>query len=625
MSGVAAVLTLTGDPARSEALLDEITGRLRHRGAHGHARICDGRAALAHLYLDTGVATHGGIGPWRQRPDGPVLSGDLAIINGPDLAKAAGCPYQDDACAILAAYDRWGLDMCPKIEGEFAFVIWDGARQRLCGVRDRFGVKPLAFKAKSEEISFASEPAALACSGESLDDGWIARFLAGDESDPRRTAFRDIFRVPAGHMVVCENAGVKVRSWWQIEARDVAASEAPEALAEALDRAVRLRLQGDCATLLSGGLDSSAMTCLAARHSPDPIRAISMRYRDMPALDEGVYIDAVRALGNIKGIDEQAVTGASFDDPEQRLREQGYPFFAPGQATAYQTYRAVAASGARAVIEGHGGDEVIGTGVWYYAELARQHHWGALWTSLRQRNAFDPLPLGPRALMARALRRHGPRPVRGALRLCGVSYAPNRGAQLDLLSAHWAKRLADEPALPDALTYTHEHLPETQRRHAQLIQNAGTGTGFEILDRAGVHSGIELRYPFYDRHVVAITLGQHSREKIADGQPRALLRRAMKGILPETVRLRRDKIDFTPNLLAGVGSDVRQDLARLCKMVPPHLQAFITPEAASALSAALDDPESGAEPLKPLWRLYWLDRWLRMQQPIGRSESEVPS
>ncbi|TMV92115.1 hypothetical protein FGG78_08940 [Thioclava sp. BHET1] len=613
MSGFAICQMLSGNPAQLPSLLQAVTAAMADRGRDGIAKKTDGKVAMSHLYLDSAGQGPSGLGPWQTEDHGTLLTGDLAIINGRELAQEAGAAYRGDAEAVLQAYARWGLDAIARIEGEFAFGLWDPRSARLIVVRDRFGVKPVAYRVDPDLICVASAPYPLAQLGSQPvrpDAAWIAEYLTDRTFDTQRTAYADVQRLPPGHMMIVERGSVLMRQWWQLEARELSARDAPEALAEALRRAVTRRMRGRTACLLSGGLDSGSITRLAADHAARPVPAYSLRFPGMPEMDEGVYIDALRETGNIEGIDLPALIGGAFDDPDTLLDEHHQPVLGLGHVTTRQLHRRLAQDGMRTVLDGHGGDEVIGMGTWHLDTLARNGNWAALYLACRAHARFSGDTRGPHGLMLELLGHHAPRPLRGALRRLGRAERPDTLSWRALVDPDLAERSAIVANIQTSLRDTHAHLPEHQRFHAALLSNAGTADAFEFFDRAASAQGIELRFPFYDREVVAIALGQPDAAKIAQGRTRAPLRAAMQGILPDCVRLRPDKTDFTPNLMRGLRADPHGHLSRYQGAMPEILEGYVVPDALSALAARLTQDPSDTTAMRRLWRVFWLEQWL---------------
>lgn len=551
----------------------------------------------------------GSAGPWQSRSNGPVLCGELVILNGPELAAAAGIAYQSDPLSLLAAYDRWGDDMVHRIEGEFAFVLWDPRARHLLAVRDRFGVKPLAFRVTPQMVLLASEAVALDVAGTQPNPAWIATFLEGAEHCPGVTPFPDVTDVLPGHRLRLAGGTVAQDAWWHLETEPLAERDAPDALAEALDASVRSRIRNPFATLLSGGLDSSAVSCLAARAVDHPIPCISIRHDVMTELDEGPYIESVRNGRNLRAIDVKATIGGSFDDLYEVLEHFGQPIFAPNLAMGRQCYRAAAQSGADVVLDGHGGDEVIGTGEWLFSELAYKRRWRTFFREARVHRAAGRDARDLRHVLLGALATSSPPPVRAVAR-CLFRDEADTGLP-SLVVPHLTT--GTEDAHPASAVYLHDHLDPYTRLHARILLNDRTVKAFDFLGNLGRLEGIEPRFPFYDRRVVAIILGQSTEAKIASGQPRALLRKALAGVLPEKVRMRRDKTDFAPSVLASFTPERLAMLADLARDMPEHLREYVAPEALRQILGAFERPETRVAALAPLIRVQWLDCWLRLQ------------
>ena len=604
MSGFVAALRLSDSGADCAELLARPVAKLPLAGT-GIGRWVEDPAGL--IQIQSQFQSDAG-GPWQARANGPVLCGDLGLINGRDLAARTGTAYRGDALAVLAAYDRWGADMPSRLEGEFAFVLWDPAARRLLAGRDRFGIKSLAYRATPRMVLVASDAVALEAAGAAPSAEWIAAFLDASDRADNLTPFRDVLDVLPGHLLQVEGGLLREDAWWRLEPLVLPPDDAPAALAEALDAAVRDRMGTPCATLLSGGLDSSVISCLAARAADHPIHAVSIRHSAAPEMDEGRFIDAVRSGRNIRGIDIEASSGNAFAALDDVLISHGHPVYAPNQAMPRQFYAAAAQSGASVVLDGHGGDEVIGTGDWLFSELAYNRRWRSFLREARAHRAVTADRGGLNRGLIAALALSGPSLVRP---VAGMFHRDATQSGLPSLVAPGAPR-------PDAsgqgAVFRHDHLTDLSMRfHARLLLNRRTVDAFEFLGRLARRVGIEARFPFYDRRVVAITLGQPTSAKITPNQPRALIRRAMVGILPEDVRTRPDKTDFSANVLTSFTPERLQMLRDLAERMPERLRPHVDPQALRRGVAVLEQGKMGLGAHAPLVRLIWLDRWLALR------------
>ena len=208
-----------------------------------------------------------------------VLVADVRLDNRDELAAALGIPAAEaktmaDSAILMAALDRWDEEAVDRLEGDFAFALWDSERQRLVLARDFMGQRPLHFHRGADFVALASMPKGLHALAEvppAPDRAMLARFLALMPEGGTGTFFAGVERVPSGAVCVVTRAGISTRRYWQPSGtilrleRD---EDYEEAVRAALDRAVAVRLRGaeqGVGAHLSGGLDSSAVAATAAR------------------------------------------------------------------------------------------------------------------------------------------------------------------------------------------------------------------------------------------------------------------------------------------------------------------------------------------------------------------------
>lgn len=593
MTGFAACLVLAGDPSAS-----------------GHAvRRALGETAATPVACPGGFAA-AGAELARDEATGCVLVGSV-FLDDPGCRAAAASAT--DARTLLDAYLGHGPDCLGRTAGTFAFVLWDPRHRRLLAARDRFGVMPVAFHASPQALVLAATPeAALRGAGLAAepDEAWVSGYLAGYETSARQSAFRGIERLPPGHLILAEAGRVEVRRWWQLEPVRLAPADlAPEALAEALGRATHAAMRGGpAAALLSGGLDSSALSLLAARAAEVPQLALSLRFPG-GGLDEGQWIEAVRAAGRFDARDIDGSGVHAHGICADTLDRFGQPADGFGAGTARALYRAAAAAGARAVIDGHGGDEVVGHGGWHLGQLARQGRWGALWRLARDLRRFE----GRSELSDPFLHlaQHGPWPLAPALRRLRQGTPADTTAWRALVRPDLARRTDLVARVRAAEAAAGAAFPPETRPHAALLTAARVPAAFEALAALAAAEGVAPRYPFYDARVVALCLNRPEAMKIAGGRPRDSLRAAMAGTLPDSVRLRPSKADFLPALAAALRADPEGRVTALRAGPTARLAPFVAPGALIAAAAALDAPGlPPADGLFGLWRAVTLDRWL---------------
>lgn len=565
-------------------------------------------------------------GPGTRAPRvhalGPLLLvGELALTDLSDLRGAlAADPQTDPADLVLAAWSRWGEAALDRLNGAFAFVLWDGRAQRLTAVRDRFGIHPLAYAITAQGWVFASDLSTVLAGLDATPDtdpAWVADFLSGHYLDMVATAWRGVSRLAPGHLLTLDADGARtLRVWYRLEASAPPATDGGPgpalhaALAHATTEACA---QGPTATMLSGGLDSSSLALLSVGADGPARPALSLRYRD-PALDEGRYIDSVlqKAGGRL---DPVFLPGEAADEDIFRLDQQfdwqDQPVFAPGLNRNHHLYRAARGLGYGAILDGHGGDEIIGGTLYDIAQLARGWHWPqALGLAARGARFTGGSVLDATAfVLAMNGKRGFGRLGRKILRRAAAGSDHPRGDLVDPELAR-ATRLDERLRDLDRPDPRDRDLPEHVGRHARLIAGPMPAVGFETMSRAAQAESMQVRYPFYDHRVAELCIWQTPAIKVAHGQPRALLREAMRGVLPEAVRLRADKANFLNGFWTALRRDPEGRFAALSADAGP-LRGWVDPVTLREDTAYLARaPEPEPQTAFRLWRMLCLAVWL---------------
>ncbi|TPI48798.1 lasso peptide isopeptide bond-forming cyclase [Mesorhizobium sp. B2-9-1] len=632
MSGVAGiVLSDNGRPAAAGDI-QEMLSRMRHRARDGSSWWADGSVALGHAWLDT--TGEDGPGPLTMADGKLAITADCRLDNRDELLARLGLRDRSvaDAVLIMRAYLKWG-EACPTyLQGDFAFAIWDGERRALFCARDHFGVKPFYYHSTGRRFAFASEIGpilALDGVGRRLSEHQISGFLAGLTDDPQATPYAEIFRLPARHSMTVADRRVVLQRYWQIEpSQRPPRPDAAEEFRHLFAQSVENRMRGTPAVgaMLSGGLDSSSIACVAglraaARRNPR-LKTFSLVFDRGSSMDEKPFIDAVLD-GNPLDATLIAVSNyAPFAEFDRILEEQEGTFLAPGLSLTRDLYRTAGAKGVKVLLDGHGGDEVVSQGHGHLHELANAGRWLELWRELH--SAANTYGEGMFSLYFKFLTIYGPawriaRMRSMARRLVGKvrqrpASAPRAWAGLvnpDLAKrTDLAERFHRSGYMPAAVSAS-EALT-----HRWLLSTGLVPHAFEVLDKAAANSGVEPRYPFWDKALVEFCLALPGEEKLKDGFGRHVLRRAMQGILPPAVQWRRDKIDFTANLVKGMLGNHRELLDRLLIADGERIAPYVNlPEVNAVYERLLSQPEQATLPdVQHVWRSVSLSLWLRQVQ-----------
>lgn len=243
------------------------------------------KACLGHRRLSILDTSAAGNQPFFSENGRFVLTYNGEIYNFLDIKtelEAKGFVFKTDCdTEVLAnAFQEWGLDCLPKLNGMFAFAVWDSAEKTLTLVRDRTGIKPLHYAKIGEKILFASEIKAILASKllkAELDLEGLNQFLTFLWTTPPHTLFKNIYQLPPGHLLIWKDGEINVRHWWDLDysQEDHGKSEEfwREKTLETLDRATRMEMIADVplGAFLSGGVDSSTIVALMANHSKQKI------------------------------------------------------------------------------------------------------------------------------------------------------------------------------------------------------------------------------------------------------------------------------------------------------------------------------------------------------------------
>jgi len=505
----------------------------------------------------------------------------------------------DDAELVLAAYRRWGADCVNHFLGDFAFAIWDAPRQRLFCARDHFGVRPFFYALNETRFAFASVlnvvrrfPGV----GDHLDDLAVADFLLFDHNqDPRSTTFADVRRLEAAHCLEVSRTGMKTWRYWSLPAAVVRHRSAAECVAgfvDVLDRAVADRLTSRRASvMMSGGLDSTsvAATALRVRHGLE-LRAFATVYDRLIPDQERRYAGIAAAGLGIPISFGEADSCALFE----RFGELGdyfpEPAHEPHAATTVDLSRRASAH-ARIILTGWDGDAVLNDSPRHYLGwLAREGRFA--------RAVFD------------------------AARYCVASRrivpaAWSRSPAKPLRFPEWIQPdLCDRLGLRKRWSAFHEAGPSSAalRPAAEkaLGYIAGRSNWFDGFHPACTGAVAEFRHPFLDLRVVEYCLSVPTYPWCIR---KDLLRQAMRGCLPEAIRMRpKAALAGFPylELLQRTESKWVDEFVA-CPATSRYVDRFRIPSA-----RAEKDPNEAWALLRPLG----LDIWLRQLQPLHSPTKE---
>ncbi len=579
MSGIAVIFNLDGRPVGA-ALLERMLAAIAHRGPDGSGRYIDGPAALGHQMLHTTPESLNETQPLVDSAARMALVFDGRVDNRAELAQALGAKGAQprsatDAELVLRAYQCWGEEAPLRIIGDFAFAIWDATRRRLFCARDPVGARPFyywyngqTFRAATELQQLFADPALPREPNESM----VAQHLADRHLDREQTLFQHLMRLAPAHCLVADHKGVAIRRYFDLDPRHEIRyrtdAEYAEHFLEIFREAVRCRLRttGGIGAYLSGGLDSSSIVGMAEKlYRGGGVPAARFETYSLiypPPADEREYI---RAVVEMWGLESNTPTPTLLDldtSLAQVLRYQDIPDRPNG--AMWDSLRARAQTqGIRILLDGRGGDEWLEGGTRYYADLIRQLRFVSLLRRLRadaRRARADSLTFYPWA----ALVRLGLVPFVPAGALAALKSALGRGAPAPWLRPEFIRRSGLRERTLSELK-AGAHVPGFARRefYQMFAVDAFQPHAQEMVERSSAAFGLEIRCPFYDRRLIEFCFAVPEDQRRRPGQTKFVMRNAMRGLLPETVRQRLTKANFSePFFRALQRPDVKELFSR---------------------------------------------------------------
>jgi asparagine synthase (glutamine-hydrolysing) len=485
-----------------------------------------------------------------EAPDGSaVLVFNGQIFNYVELReelRSLGHQFRStgDTEVLLHAYLQWGYGCLPRLNGEWAFLVWDRRTRMLFGARDRMGIKPMYRLQTNGFAGWASEiKALLELPGYRPAVNWsVARaYLRHGRMDHSvDTFFQGIQAVRPGHaFVVKPDGGERNWAYWTVP-DEQAGSDSPdlaEEFAELFEDAVRLRLRSDVplGVCLSGGLDSTAIVCAAARAQPESISVFSYQH---PAFDERRFISATVARTGARLHSLEADHAELWDLADQVVRAHDEPVHTLTAMVGYELMRMIAGCGIRVILNGQGSDEVLAGYDSYF-----QDAWFATMRSGRPLDAWREIRRyasvhggGSGALLWQTVRRVIQAGLRRAAPYRRLVHEYHQAQ--DLRTGWFVGPVAPPSEVSSALPAT---LPEVLREATTTFP---LPLYLRIEDRNSMAHSVEARLPFLDYRLVEFAFRVVSEWKIRGAWNKVLLREAMRGRIPEIVRTRPDKMGF---------------------------------------------------------------------------------
>lgn len=591
MCGITGVFEFgSGDSRLDERVIVKMRDTMPHRGPDdaGVYISPDRRIGLGHRRLSIVDLSPAGHQPMSNEDGSIWISFNGEIYNHARLRpglEAKGHVYRSrtDTETLIHLYEEEGPDFLNRLEGMFALAIWDARRRELLLARDRLGVKPLYYAVLPGAILFGSEIKAILAHplvSRRVDRAALYHYLTFVASPAPRTLFQGIRKLPpATRLIADASGGVRMETWW--DPFDAASSEGERAgdaeycaarILDLLEQSIAKRMMSDVpfGVFLSGGLDSSANVALMARLMDRPVRTFSVGFRDHPSYNEFQYAREVAAQFKTDHQEVEIGSRDLLDAIPGMVFHQDEPIADWVCVPLHYVSRLARRSGTIVIQVGEGSDEIFFGYPGYLHAFRDQARWYRMLRRLPgpARGAAYAAARG----LALLLRRGGDRLE--LLRKAAAGEVPFWGGILAWTEVEKRRLLSESVKSQIDGLNSHDIVKDIDRRAGERRPGADIGQRMiylelknrlaELLlmrvDKITMASSVEARVPFLDHHLVEFAMRIPTALKIEGGRTKALLKRAMAGILPDRI-IHRPKQGFGAPVSEWLRGDLYRPLA----------------------------------------------------------------
>lgn len=555
MSGIAALFHADGAPASGRDL-DKMTNAIAYRGPDGIESWIDGPVALGHCLLRTTDESLEEQQPLGNEDESVVLIMDGYLVNWEELRRELGdlgarLRTSSDAELVLRAYEKWGTGCAIHLDGEFAVLIWDRRRREVCCIRDHQGLRPMFYYWDGRRLLVASDVASVVAGLSSkppLNHGYLAEMMAEQWYSRNETIWSGIMRVLPANTMVVGPTGLKQQTYWSVPLEvsihysneEDYVAHYRELLIDCVRRSSRSR--SPLAFEVSGGLDSSSLFCIAHKLLKEG-KLLAPDFQGYtlsgPAGSDADELEFARKVGMYSGrkIREVPLFMPGLDEFARQARQDcdipGYP----NGIMSAGLDRVVHDEGCRVIINGIGGDQWLdGVPRYYDEELA-----GREWSELAQSLKLDREHLGlirTSKMFAKALvRRMLPTGARDLLQPL-MSQPPAEPYWLDdhARGELARRRIAHEWQLRKQGRW---HYKEAKLYFAFNL------LALDLISRQRARNNLEVRSPMLMRKFIEFSAATPERLRMQGGASKLIHRKAMRGILPDSIVSRKSKAEFS--------------------------------------------------------------------------------
>lgn len=607
----------TGDCSTLVAMGDEIA----HRGPDAHGEYIDDYVGLCHRRLAIVDLSEAGVQPMYSPDNNVVLVFNGEIYNFLELREdliQRGYVFrtQTDTEVILALYQMDGEGFIPKLNGMFAFALWDKSKRTLLMARDRIGKKPLYFYRDKDTFAFASEIKALhKISGLDLQVRYDAMhdFFAYQYIPDPKTIYTNVHKLEPGHFLTISENRFENRQYWDISfsrVQNKSEAEFKDEMMDIISQATKRRMLADVplGAFLSGGVDSSGIVALMAKNSDEPVTTCSIGFDDKKYNETEfakVVADQYQTIHH-----EFQVTSSVKDHLKKIVRYFDEPFADPSLVPTYFVSE-LARRKVTVALAGDGGDEIYAG----YEKYLTDYH------ENRLRSYFPEFIRKTLFAAASGMLQRAPiNTLRRAGSLLGsLSKDPGMGFYISnsfIRDDFWAQIVSQETLSklgsyhPSAITTDYYQASDADNHLGKILytdmKTYLPGGILVKVDRMSMANSLEVRAPLLDYKVMEYAAQIPSNLKLNSGEKKYLLKECFKPLLPDDI-LYRKKMGFSVPLASWLRDAVKDIAAQSFFDGNGAVEAFFDK---AAVKKVWDEHQSGRyDHSSPLWSLLMFSLW----------------
>jgi asparagine synthase (glutamine-hydrolysing) len=562
----------------SKESIQLMTNKLEHRGPDGEgiwfndkSTVGLGHRRLAIIDLSTTANQ-----PFKMHDDKYIIVFNGEIFNYIELRDELvklGFSFSthSDTEVLLTAYIHYGEKCLNKLDGQFAFAIWDENRKILFCARDRFGEKPFFYNISDNQFAFASEMKSLWAIGIPKEpntkrfESFLKTGKLENQNNTSETFFNNIISLRNGYqLIVDENLNISEKCYWNLDGvkinNSITVDEAANELLRLLSQSVERRLRSDVpvGSSLSGGIDSSAIVRLINQIKPKHQiqKTFSARFKNF-SKDEGQHIkNALKNLEDVNDIYVWPDEEGFLETFEKLVYHHEEPFASSSMYAQYKVMETAAKNNIKVLIDGQGADEVLAGYPRFYRDYLNQLYFTNKPLYFEELNKYNSL-------------REGIAPV-----IKGYHELETIRMKLGVMKS----KLLKKPLPFDENSLTNKLKSETMTTGLQQL--------LRYADRNSMANSIEVRLPYLSHELVEFIFSLPDSYKLQDGWTKFILRKAVQPILPEEITWRIDKVGYeTPQKNWLEKPVFKNELAKANKFVKENfnLSTIDTPEDWSVL------------------------------------------